>query len=160
MDHLVYVCCRRATLVRACALSLACLLACGTQSVLSGKENLCFSPERDERGLRESATMIKGKQTGAGTKHNEIIRDAVAVVVWLFSAPPFHSVPPAALRLHCASIFKIEASSQVRMNVGEALVIQMRLTNKSFASHNHPPSRPRSGRWGVIGGDDHMPLRC
>lgn len=30
--------------------------------------------------------MIKGKQTGAGTEHNEIIRDVVVAVVVVFSA--------------------------------------------------------------------------
>lgn len=52
--------------------------------VREGKLVFLTRTRRDERGLCESARMIKGKQTGAGTKHNEIIRDVVAVVVCLF----------------------------------------------------------------------------
>lgn len=154
MDHLVYVCCRCTTLVRALARSLARLLACGTQSVLSGKENLCFSPQRDETGLRDNATMIKGKQTGAGTEHNEIIRDvvvvAVVVVVFVFSLL-FPPLSPPASRWQCASIFRIETPSQVRTRAGDALVIQTWRINLLLASRDHPPSRPRSGCSGAIG---------
>lgn len=144
--------------------SLARLLACGTQSVLSGKENLCFSPQRDERGLRDNAAMIKGKQTGAGTEHNEIIRDvvvavAVVVVIFLFSLffPP---ISPPTSRWQCASIFRIETPSQVRTHAGDALVIQTRRINRLLASRDHPPSRHHSGCSGAIGcGDgDHVTL--
>lgn len=106
MDHLVYVCRRRTAPMRALSRLLACSLA-GHKVFCQRGENLCFLAERDERGLRESTTMIKGKQTGAGTKHNEIIRDVVAVVVCLFF-PALFPLPSRRLALAVHIYFQNE----------------------------------------------------
>lgn len=81
------------------------------------------------------------------------------LLLFVFFQPP-SLLSPAASHRQRASIFKIETPSQVRTNAGEALVSQMRRTNRSAASRDHPPSRHRSGRWSLIGGADHMSLRC